>query len=348
MKKAIHVLQVGAGATGRNVVRLMVERGCEVVGCVDAYGHEGEDIGVMAGIGKLGICVEKDLEAVLKRTKPDIAAVCTVSELSKIESTIKTIVMHQCNVITLCEEAFYPWPCNERVAHEIDALAKENGVTVVGTGMQDLFWQSIGSVFAGGVHNIKAIRGVNRAVGDGAWGKTNADAVYAGWTVEQYEKAQKEKAEASTGDMDERSIFGVTLCAMVAEMGLEVKEMRSWHKPILSTYDHYIPEIDRMIEKGNICGLEEGCEVQTTSGMLLSGILYDQYTNPGDTALQSWEIEGEPSMKLVIEDVRGDVTPFSILTTRVPDVLNAEPGFKTCMELPKFMAHPMPLPTYVK
>lgn len=346
MEKKIRVIQVGAGATGRSVARLLIERGCELVACVDPFCPEGKDIGEMAGIGPIGVPVEKDLDAALERTHPDIATVCTVTELARIAPTVRSLVTHGCNVLTLAEEAFYPWPCNEPIARELDALAKEHGVSIVGSGMQDLFWQSICSVLAGGVHNIRSIKGINRAVGDGAWGKTNADAVYAGWTVEEYERDQAKRE--SDSNVDERSIFGVALCSMVAEMGLEVKGMRAWHKPILSTYDHYIPEIDRMIPKGNICGLEEGCEVETTSGMLLSGILYDQYTNPGDTALQSWEIEGDPSMKLVIEDVRGDMTPFTILTNRIPDVINAEPGFRTCMELPKFTAHPLPLPSYLK
>lgn len=343
--KTIRVIQVGAGATGKATVRYLTERGCEVVACVDAYCHEGEDIGVLAGIGSLGITVEKDLAAALERTRPDIATVCTVSELHRVYPLLKTIVEHGVNVVTLAEEAFFPRAVDSKLTDDLDTLAKKHQVTVLGTGMQDLFWQSLSLVLAGGVHKIRAIRGANRAVGDGSWGKTNADAVYAGWTVEEYEAAQKQSARE--GELEQRSIFGVALHSMAEEMGLHVKSLRPWHTPIISTWDHYIPEIDRMIPKGYICGIEEGCELETEEGIILSGVLYDQYTNPGDTAMNRWDIEGEPNISLVIEDVRGDVTPFSILTTRVPDVMNAEPGFLTCKDMPKFAAKPLPLPQYL-
>lgn len=106
--KTIQVIQVGAGATGKATVRYLIERGCEVVACVDAYCHEGEDIGALAGIGRLGITVEKDLAAALERTRPDIATVCTVSELRRVYPLLKTIVEHGVNVVTLAEEAFFP------------------------------------------------------------------------------------------------------------------------------------------------------------------------------------------------------------------------------------------------
>ncbi len=135
--------------------------------------------------------------------EPDIATVCTVSELRRVYPLLKTIVEHGVNVVTLAEEAFFPRAVDPRLADDLDTLAKKHQVTVLGTGMQDLFWQSLSLVLAGGVHKLRAIRGANRAVGDGSWGKTNADAVYAGWTVEEYEAAQKQSARE--GELEQRS-----------------------------------------------------------------------------------------------------------------------------------------------
>ena len=63
------------------------------------------------------------------------------------------------NAITLCEEAFYPWNSSRRTTQMLDELAKANGVTLCGSGYQDVLWGNLITTIAGATHTIKKITG---------------------------------------------------------------------------------------------------------------------------------------------------------------------------------------------
>lgn len=70
----IRVVVTGAyGKMGREVIKTILgTEDMELVGAVDRQGSE-EDIGALVGIGNTDITVQKDLEDVLIRTRPDVA-----------------------------------------------------------------------------------------------------------------------------------------------------------------------------------------------------------------------------------------------------------------------------------
>ena len=76
------VVQVGCGKMSVYTMRYVMDRGGELVGAYDVSpGIIGKDIGEITGRGPTGVRVEdiRDLDASLKRAKPDIAVITTRS-----------------------------------------------------------------------------------------------------------------------------------------------------------------------------------------------------------------------------------------------------------------------------
>ncbi len=94
MKELIRIIVTGAcGRMGREVLKAVWNADdIELVGAVDGRG-EGVDIGSLIGAGKVGIVVEKDLEEMLKRTRPDVAVDFTGPE-SVYQNTITCLNWH--------------------------------------------------------------------------------------------------------------------------------------------------------------------------------------------------------------------------------------------------------------
>lgn len=88
---SIRVIICGAaGRMGREVVKAVHnDAELEVVGAVDVA-CVGEDAGVLAGIGEIGVSVSSDLSAVLKETHADVGVVFTSP--SGAPTTIRTLI----------------------------------------------------------------------------------------------------------------------------------------------------------------------------------------------------------------------------------------------------------------
>lgn len=69
----------------------------------------------------------------------DVVVIATTSFLREVAPDIRTALEAGSNVITTAEEAAYPWAVNPSLANEIDALARAQGVTVLGCGLNPGF-----------------------------------------------------------------------------------------------------------------------------------------------------------------------------------------------------------------
>src|SRR5580658_10518550 len=113
MKVALY----GAGSVSRSASRILSQR---------------------QGIEVLGVFGRQDRERALT-SGADVVVIATTSFLSEVGPDIRLAIEHGSNVLTTSEEAAYPFGAHAELAAELDSLARERGVSVLGGGVNPGF-----------------------------------------------------------------------------------------------------------------------------------------------------------------------------------------------------------------
>ena len=156
------VVQYGCGKMSVYTMRYVIEKGGKIVGAFDIdKSKQGLDISSLMGGEKYGVEIQgvEEFENFLKKKKPDIVIVTTMSLIEDVKDALLICAKCGVNAITTCEEAFFPSNSNPKVFKQIDKLAKENGCTICGSGYQDVFWGNLITVLAGATQKITKIKG---------------------------------------------------------------------------------------------------------------------------------------------------------------------------------------------
>ena len=142
MKKKIRAIQYGIGPIGASIIKLLREKeSVEIVGAIDSDPAKvGRDVGEVVGAADApwGVKISGDARGVLEQSA-DIVMHTTSSSLPKVVDQLMACLDVGSCVVSTCEELSYPagriqnWPISSI------RRQRENGVALVGTGVNPGF-----------------------------------------------------------------------------------------------------------------------------------------------------------------------------------------------------------------
>jgi len=312
------VVLFGLGAIGIGTGKLVLKReNLSLIGAVDIdESKAGKDLyEIMELEGKSGIMVRKTLEEIIADVgKPDVVLQTTGSYLKMIYPQLAEIVSAGVNIISSAEELLYPHLRNPELADELDALAKSNGVTVLGTGVNPGFvMDTLPLVLSGVCHRVDRIES-ERVVDVSTRRKALQRKVGAGLTASEFEEKVADGTFGHVGLLE-------SVALVAAGMGWELDVIEETIEPAVAQKD--MPSLG--IEKGCVTGIRQ-IGTGTKDGKELIR-LYLQISAGAENPHDSVDIYGTPDMKVVISNgTAGGLATNAALVNTIPQVIDAKPG----------------------
>jgi 4-hydroxy-tetrahydrodipicolinate reductase len=320
------VVCCGLGPIGLAIARVAYQRpGLQIVGAVDVDPQKvGQDLGVLLGGAPSGVVVTSDLGQTLERVHPEVVLHATGSSLSSVISQLRTILRLHAECVSTCEELSYPWTVQPQLAVELDTLARREGVTLLGTGVNPGFaMDALPLMLTAVCSEVRAVR-VLRVVDAARRRGPLQRKVGAGLTPEQFAEKVREGAVRHVGLPESLHMVSTLL-------GMHLERSEDLIEPVIATQPIMTDIVN--VQPGQVAGVRQvargianGREVVT-----LELRMYVGAEDPQDTV----EIDGTPPIRMTVPGgFHGDIATAAIAVNAVSSVLRAGPGLASMGDLP--------------
>ena len=330
MSAPLRVVQYGLGPIGRACASTLLEKAAtglvELVGAIDIHPElASKDLGTVLGHPKpLGIRISNDARGYLREVKPDVVIHTTSSFLERVYDQIAVCLDAGASVVSSTEELFYPLDRHPDLAQSLDELARERGVSVLGTGVNPGFAMDILALTSSGIcANVRSIR-ITRVVDAGKRREPLQRKVGAGITAEEFRDRRNGGSFGHIGLLESASFVARAL-------GWKIDRFEETIDPVLAeerTESSFV-----VIEPGRVAGIHQHVTGFADGRAVLELDLL-MFVGARDTH-DAVEIDGDPPVDLVVRGgIFGDTATVAALINAVPVVANAPPGLLLASDLP--------------
>ncbi len=326
------VLQVGFGTIGRTIAQAIIEReNLELVGLVDVDPNlQGQYVEEILGLdSKTRTPIQSSLdEAIGSSDSPsiDVAVVATVSDLERVMPTVAACLRGGMDVVSICEQLSYPFSRHPKLAEELDALARESGKTVLGTGINPGYLMDLlPIVLSSPMQRVESIE-VTRVINSSHRRASFQKKIGTGMSQNEFIKSIDEGVITGHVGLDE----SIRMVGDALNLGLDhVEELPV--EPVVADREVVTPYTT--VEKGGVLGLKSR-GVGNKSGKTLVTLDFCAYAE-ASPEYDEIRLKGYPDLVQRVQGgVHGDLGTVAMVVNMIPIVAQSEPGLKTMKDLP--------------
>lgn len=327
-KEKVRAVSFGVGVIGSMVAKTILEKKgdwLEIVGAIDVDPKKvGKELGAVAG-AESSVIVRNNVEETLEETKPDIVIHTTSSFLEKTFQELKLLARCGVDVVSSCEELSYPFALYPGISEELDGLAKRNGVTILGTGINPGFLMDALPILLTApcveVRSIRVARQMDAATRRIPFQKK----IGAGLSVSEFRDAIKEKKISGHVGLNQ----SISMLADSIGWDLEQVVIDEVEPVVL---DHPVSSSYVTVEPGRVAGTRQNA-YGFVGGERRINYEFSAYIG-AEEQFDSVDVEGEPNVSFKSTPcVNGDSGTIAMLINMIPRVIAAEPGLLTMKDL---------------
>ena len=323
--KNITVFQIGLGPLGIKVAQFIHERkGLETVAAIDKNPLlTGKDLGELCGGPASGITIKDSISEAIRKKKPDVAILTTVSDMKRITPQIEEIVAHGIPVVSTCEELSFPWKTSPKLARRLHEAAIASNVAILGTGINPGYLMDALPVFLTAVcQKVESIQ-VNRFQNAQFRRIPFQKKIGAGLTPEAFDQKKLDGSLRHVG-------LAESIQLIAHRMGWKLDKTEDIITPVIANKKIETPAMT--IPKGNATGVRQEGNGYVNGEIKIKLIF--QATVGEQESYDEVIIEGSPRIQSRIEGgVNGDIATCAITLNAIPQVLRSAPGLKTMVDI---------------
>lgn len=324
----------GFGAMGSGIAKVLLrKKGVDIVGVCDIHPERvNRSIYDILGVEKNGrtdVVVCSEIEKVVHDANCDICVLATDSFTRKAFDKIKYVVGQKVNVISTAEEMSYPKAQEPELAAEIDRLAKANGVSVLGTGINPgLMMDLLAICLTGCMTDVESVtcRRVNSL---SPFGPAVMEEQGVGLTVDAFNKG------VADGTLAGHVGFAESVGMIAEALGWKVDKFEQQMKPIVTSVDRKSPY--GFAAAGDVAGVNMTGQGYV-DGEVKIDMIHPQQIEPEMEGTHTGDyivLKGTPEVNMAINpEVDGGIGTIAMVVNMIPHVINARPGLKTMLDLP--------------
>ncbi len=333
--KNVKVIIWGLGAMGSGMADMLLKKkGVDIVGAIgrgDKIGKSMFDF-INTEKGDREDVLIGSAEDVLVKGAADVVLTCTDSFTATAFDRLKMCLEAGMNVVSSAEEMAYPQAQNPELAAELDRIAKENGVSIMGTGINPGHIMDLLVVLWTGVcEDVDSI--VSRRVNSlSPFGPVVMEEQGIGISKETFEEGVR------TGKLSGHVGFHESAKMICDAIGWDLdatKDVKQSMKPIMTDVDRKSPYGFAKAGDTAGCSMEAECFID---GEMKLKMEHPQQIEPEQVGVQTGDyvfIKGTPDVNMSnTPEIPGGIGTIAMCVNMIPQIINARPGLHTMLTLP--------------